>query len=221
MKDVELILKAKYNSEDNKTNLFIAFPEEQERLTYADTLSLLVNGVVLLIKTAENNEEMGRFVVEKIIEYTNDSNSYSDAKIEFDSTNIISAANVILLNEEGEVLGVSRKDNHSDFGLIGGKMEDIDENNPINTAIRETAEETGLEIYDLKLILVKQFNGVLNFTYLAKFKGDISHNEPHVVKWVPFGEILKGSFGDYNLQVLDILLKLNIIKLNLNLDNKE
>ena len=61
-------------------------------------------------------------------------------------------AQVVLLNEDGLVLGVSRKTNHNDFGLAGGKMEDIDNDNPMAAAIRETKEETGLDIYDLNLI---------------------------------------------------------------------
>jgi hypothetical protein len=41
-------------------------------------------------------------------------------------------AQVVLINPDGLVLGVSRKHDHTDFGLIGGKMDP--EDNP-NTAI--------------------------------------------------------------------------------------
>jgi hypothetical protein len=46
-------------------------------------------------------------------------------------------AQVVLINEEGLILGVSRKDNHTDFGLVGGKMDPEDNNDPMITAIRE------------------------------------------------------------------------------------
>ena len=50
-------------------------------------------------------------------------------------------AQVVLINKEGLILGVSRKTNHCDFGLPGGKMDPEDGGNPIVTAIRETREE--------------------------------------------------------------------------------
>jgi len=48
------------------------------------------------------------------------------------------SAQVVLINEEGLVLGVSRKDDHNSMGLPGGKMEDEDMGNIQITATRET-----------------------------------------------------------------------------------
>lgn len=114
-------------------------------------------------------------------------------------------AQVVLFNEEGLVLAVSRKDNHNDFGLPGGKMSEEDSNNPRLTAIRETKEETGLDVYDLNLIFSIHKGGFMGYTYLAKYKGKIDYNEPHVVKWVPFEVIMNGSFGKYNTLVSESL----------------
>lgn len=33
------------------------------------------------------------------------------------------AVQVVILNDEGEVLAVSRKHDHNDFGLVGGSIE--------------------------------------------------------------------------------------------------
>ena len=112
---------------------------------------------------------------------------------------------VVLLNEDGLVLGVSRKTNHNDFGLAGGKLEDIDNDNPISAAIREAKEETGLDVYNLKLIFAIHKNGNMGYTYLANYSGNINHNEPHVVKWVPFSVLINGSFGKYNQLVSESL----------------
>lgn len=117
---------------------------------------------------------------------------------------------VVLINEEGLVLGVSRKDNHNDFGLAGGKMDPEDDGDPINTAIRECKEETGLDITDLELVFAIHKSGNMGYTYLAKYSGEINHNEPHVVKWVPFQVLINGSFGRYNEMVAESLTSMGI-----------
>ncbi len=113
-------------------------------------------------------------------------------------------AQVVLLNPEGLVLGVSRKTDHNDFGLPGGKMEDGDAN-PLGTAIRETFEETGLFLSNVRLIFAIHKGGYMGYTYLADYNGEINHNEPHVVKWVTFDTLIAGSFGKYNQLVSESL----------------
>jgi hypothetical protein len=119
-------------------------------------------------------------------------------------------AQVVLINEEGLALGVSRKDNHSDFGLPGGKGEIEDIGNPMVTAIRECKEETGLDVYDLQLVFAIHKSGNMGYTYLAKYSGEINHNEPHVVKWVPFQVLINGSFGRYNEMVSESLISMGV-----------
>ena len=114
------------------------------------------------------------------------------------------AAQVVLINEEGLVLVVSRKTDHNDFGLPGGKKdpEDADEE---AAAIREVKEETGLDITSLQLVFAMHRDGFMGHTFLAKYSGEINYNEPHVVKWAPFETVLKGSFGKYNQMVSESL----------------
>lgn len=119
-------------------------------------------------------------------------------------------AQVVLLNKKGYVLGVSRKTDHTDFGLPGGKMEDIDNENPMLTAIRETLEETGLQVSNLRLVFAIHKSGNMGYTYLADYEGEINHNEPHVVKWVPFEKLILGSFGRYNQLVSESLDSMGI-----------
>jgi 8-oxo-dGTP pyrophosphatase MutT (NUDIX family) len=115
------------------------------------------------------------------------------------------SAQVVLINEEGLVLGVSRKHDHNDFGLVGGKQDPEDGGDPMVTAIRECKEETGLDVYDLKLVFAIHKGGNMGFTYLAKYSGEINHNEPHVVAWLPFQTLVRGSFGRYNQLVAESL----------------
>jgi 8-oxo-dGTP pyrophosphatase MutT (NUDIX family) len=111
------------------------------------------------------------------------------------------SACVILTKKDNDgntlILGVSRKDNHSDFGLIGGKTDDTDPSTEF-TAIRETKEETGLDICNLNLIDIREYDGYECYCYLAEYRGRINHNEPHVVEWVTPQTLINGSFGEYN-----------------------
>jgi 8-oxo-dGTP pyrophosphatase MutT (NUDIX family) len=115
-----------------------------------------------------------------------------------------------LINPEGLILGVSRKDNHKDFGLPGGKMEDEDMGNIQTTAIRETKEETGLDITNLQMIFATHKHGYMSYTYLAQYSGEINHNEPHVVKWVPMQVLINGCFGKYNELVAESLKDMGV-----------
>ena len=119
-------------------------------------------------------------------------------------------AQVVLINDEGLVLGVSRKHDHNDFGLPGGKQDPEDNDDPMVTAIRECKEETGLDVTDLKLVFAIHKGGNMGFTYLAKYSGKIEHNEPHVVKWVPFQSLVRGTFGRYNQLVAESLDDMDI-----------
>ena len=114
------------------------------------------------------------------------------------------SAQVVLINEEGLVLGVSRKTDHNDMGLAGGKK-DPDDKDEMAAAIREVKEETGLDIYDLQLVFAMHKQGYMGYTYLAKYYGEINHDEPHIVKWVPFSVIMQGSFGRFNELVAESL----------------
>jgi 8-oxo-dGTP pyrophosphatase MutT (NUDIX family) len=119
-------------------------------------------------------------------------------------------AQVVLINEDGLVLGVSRKHDHNDFGLPGGKQDPEDGGDPMVTAIRECKEETGLDITDLKQIFSIHKGGNMGFTYLAKYTGVIDHNEPHVVAWCKSDILTKGSFGRYNELVFESLYDMGI-----------
>ena len=119
------------------------------------------------------------------------------------------AASVVLINPEGLILCVSRKDDFTSMGLIGGKMEEFDES-PEATAIRETLEETGLRVSNLRLIFAIHKNGFMGYTYLADYEGEINHNEPHVVRWTTSDDLINGSFGKYNQLVFESLKDIGV-----------
>lgn len=119
-------------------------------------------------------------------------------------------AQVVVINKEGLILSVSRKTNHNDFGLPGGKAEDEDNGDPMVTAYRETLEETGIKTFNYRLVLAIHKDGYMSYTYLADYEGEINHNEPHVVAWMPLERLVKGSFGKYNKLVAESLTDMGI-----------
>ena len=103
-----------------------------------------------------------------------------------------------LFFKDGNVLGVSRKDNHADFGLPGGK---VDEGETLEIALdREVFEETGLLVKDKQLIwIAEDTNDYLCYVYLVRdWEGEINTKESGVVKWTDFIELESGSFGEFN-----------------------
>lgn len=124
------------------------------------------------------------------------------------SLNIRKAVQVVVLNNKGNVLCVSRKDNHADFSLPGGKVEDGETDT--RAAIRELKEETGLDVKRMTLIYANTMYGMLGYTYFAECTGEIQTSEPHAVKWGTFKDLAEGRFGEWNMEVYKVLRKLEI-----------
>lgn len=122
-----------------------------------------------------------------------------------------SACTLIIDPETNKILGVSRKNDHNDFGLPGGKA-DPDET-PEECAIRETLEETG---YTVNLVNTKRFVEYDKqpnssewevSTFLAVIdhtvpRQEVSESETGLVKWIDPIDLMQGYFKDYNAKML-------------------
>ena len=111
----------------------------------------------------------------------------------------------LVLNSEGLILGVSRKDDHTAFGIPGGKVED---NETVVEALhREMLEETGYHIIvDNELPFVSDVDGYTTATFKATIDTDaVQHSitETGVVKYVSKQTLLDGPFGQYNKQLFE------------------
>ncbi len=114
------------------------------------------------------------------------------------------AVTVLLINEERKILAVSRKNDLNDFGLPGGKVEPGE--SLMEAAIRETKEETGLNISDLKNVFIRQDDEYIVTTFIANnYSGNIHTNESGRVAWVSKETLIQGCFGLYNKKLFDAL----------------
>lgn len=112
-------------------------------------------------------------------------------------------ASAVVIVRDDKVLGVSRKDNHNDFGLPCGKIEE--DESSTQAAVRELYEETGMVVNEDDLI--ELFSGVdaqnnLVITFLVEDpEGEPISTEEGVTQWVTWTDLLAGTYGDYNCSV--------------------
>lgn len=107
----------------------------------------------------------------------------------------------LIFRDDFKILAVSRKDDPTAFGLIGGKVDDGE--TPEEALIRETKEETGLDVTKYEKIFERTDGNFKCSTYLCEVEGDVQTTEKGVVKEVGWPELLAGPFGKYNRQLLD------------------
>ncbi len=136
---------------------------------------------------------------------------------------IMYAACVLVVNTENNtVLAVSRKNDKTKFGIIGGKIDPGETS--VEAAAREMKEETGYDVSPEDLISVfkrhKEDDGYTTETFLLPFKhfnpikqDTLDAHETGVVKWVDWQTLFDGPFGAYNkllyLEIKDKLEELN------------
>src|SRR3954471_11087536 len=103
------------------------------------------------------------------------------------------AACVVLINSKGQILSVGRKTNNADRNLPGGKLESQDNESFEAAAIRETEEETGLKIFNLKEVYRALCIGEVTYDtvcYTADWSGEIHTKEVGTVEWIDRDKLL-------------------------------
>lgn len=117
-------------------------------------------------------------------------------------------ASTVLIMEGDKILAVSRRDNHNNFGLPGGK--NLENETFVDACIRECKEETGLTISDLTLVFERIDGEYQVQTFTPKsYTGTIVESDEGIVRWVSPEVVMVGTFGDYNTELFK---RLGIIK---------
>ncbi len=117
------------------------------------------------------------------------------------ATSIVPSANVVVVNEDDEILLIRRSDN-GNWALPGGGM-DLGESLP-DTAVRETAEETGIDVEvtglvgiftDPRHVILYTSNGEVRQEFSVVFSARPVAGTPTPsvetteVRWIPAREI--------------------------------
>jgi ADP-ribose pyrophosphatase YjhB (NUDIX family) len=117
------------------------------------------------------------------------------------ATSLVPSANVVVTNEDGDILLIRRSDNDN-WALPGGAM-DLGESLP-TTAMRETAEETGIDVEitglvgiftDPRHVILYTSNGEVRQEFSVVFAARPTGGSPTTsaetteVRWIPVREI--------------------------------
>lgn len=157
-----------------------------------DTINSYLRFLIHAVKTLNKNQVVRRTFLDTVLE----------PELLINDLMMTAKQSVCILLKDkttGLYLGVSRKDDFTNFGLPGGKKEPIE---TLEDGIkRETKEETGLDITNLKQVFsdfVKSNRVYYCTTFTGDYSGEIYTEEKGVVKWVNKETLLNGSFGAYN-----------------------
>lgn len=135
---------------------------------------------------------------EPAMSFMNNHSRFKPIHVEATPDHYFSVA-ALMLNEQGEILAVSRKYNHADLGIPGGKI-DAGET-PEEAVRRELLEETGVEARCVLPVFERDCQGQRAITYLiTEWEGEPRAVEEGWVGWVPLARLLDPncSFRGYN-----------------------
>lgn len=132
-------------------------------------------------------------------------------------TDNLRQAGVMLIINQGMILGISRREDQTIFGLPGGKFDPDREPTPDkdtrDTAINETREETSVIVKQCEFIYRRdepaRYSGGLDFHtycyYATSWEGTPTNSEEGLVKWLTAEELTstKAAFPDYNRRTLN------------------
>ena len=130
----------------------------------------------------------------------------------------VEEAAVMIIVRDRKILSISRRDDISVFGLIGGKR-DLTDDSLMVTAIRETVEETTIVVKKCFEVYTRmeppRYPGGLSFNttcfYATEWEGEPKDSDEGKVRWLTRSELSNpppigvGAFALYNTYALNVL----------------
>jgi 8-oxo-dGTP pyrophosphatase MutT (NUDIX family) len=121
------------------------------------------------------------------------------------------AACCLVLRDDGKVLAVSRKDDPTLWGMIGGKVDPGE--TPEEAAARECKEETGLTAVHLNQVFEQQDDdGFTTTTFACQVEGEINTDEAGVVKWVDIETLISDQTSPFVRYNKNLFRTLGLLK---------
>lgn len=116
------------------------------------------------------------------------------------STSDQQAVAILVMQDDGKILGLSRGSDMNDWNLPGGKVEEGEL--PEAAAFRELREETGLEAETMIPVFGAQDGDFFVTTFVAfGVLGTPRGTREGQPRWITANDILDGSFAAYNRRV--------------------
>jgi 8-oxo-dGTP pyrophosphatase MutT (NUDIX family) len=114
-----------------------------------------------------------------------------------DSPSSVRAVAALVVNPEGLILSVSRKDDPTKLGLPGGKLESETFRNCLE---REVLEETGLTVSEAHIVFDAFDGNCRTLAYrVTAFQGELRSDEAGKIEWVSAERLVTSSpFKRYN-----------------------
>ena len=132
-----------------------------------------------------------------------------ETKYQFVPDEELYAVNLFYQTSDGKILGVSRRHDHNDFGLPGGKIDKGE--TPIESLIREVKEETGVILNPDGLTPIFERKGetdsLISRTYIyhtnepLQFTEGIHEKNGGLAKMIEWDDLITGTFGIYNYRL--------------------
>ena len=118
-------------------------------------------------------------------------------------------ASIAVIKRGDLVLTVSRRNDLTDMGLPGGKIEENE--TEIEGLIREVLEETGIQIHTCQLLTIRE--GFEHEVYVFEaigWTGQAQSIEGTTIKWLTRNQLAEQkTFGSFNREVMELIDRRN------------